>query len=68
MWLLFLSTRPSIANFSSSNRNCILSFFKGITVKELEDLINMQKRLLTKLREECRILNEQLELLAIKYK
>ncbi len=41
---------------------------KGITVKDLEDLIEKQKKLLNKLKEECKILNEQLEVLAIKYK
>lgn len=39
-----------------------------VTVKELEDLIQMQKKLLTKLKSECKTLNEQLEILAIKYK
>lgn len=43
-------------------------FFKGLTVKELEDLIEMQKKLLSKLKNECKVLNEQLEILAVKYK
>lgn len=43
-------------------------FFKGVTVKELEDLIDMQKRLISKMRGECKTLNEQLEVLAIKYR
>ena len=40
----------------------------GITVKELEELIEKQKKLLTQLKQECKMLNEQLEVLAIKYK
>lgn len=39
-----------------------------VTVKELEDVVGMQRKLLNKLKEECKLLNEQLELLAIKYK
>ena len=40
----------------------------GLTVKELEDLIEKQKKLLKKLRDECKTLNEQLQILAVKYK
>ena len=39
-----------------------------ITVKELEEVIEKQKKLLSKLKDECKILNEQLEVIAIKYK
>ena len=39
-----------------------------LTVKELEDLIEMQKKLLRRLKNECKVLNEQLEILAVKYK
>ena len=39
-----------------------------VTVKELEDLIEMQKKHLNRLKGECKLLNEQLEILAIKYK
>ena len=39
-----------------------------VTVKELEDLIEMQKKHLNKLKGECKLLNEQLEILAMKYK
>jgi hypothetical protein len=39
-----------------------------LTVKELEDIIDMQKDLITKLRSECKLLNEQLEIITIKYK
>jgi phage-related tail protein len=47
----------------------IYSFHKiGITVKELEELIEKQKKLLTQLKQECKMLNEQLEVIAIKYK
>ncbi len=41
---------------------------KGITVKELEEVVELQRKLSNKLKEECKSLNEQLELLAIKYK
>lgn len=39
-----------------------------LTVKELEDLIELQKKHITKLKSECRTLNEQLEILAVKYR
>jgi cell division protein FtsX len=39
-----------------------------VTVKDLEDLIEMQKKLLNKMKKECKTLNDQLEVLAIKYK
>ena len=39
-----------------------------LTVKDLEDLIEKQKLLLNKLKEECKVLNEQLEILSLKYK
>ncbi len=39
-----------------------------ITLKELEDLIELQKRHISKLKTECGTLTEQLEILAIKYK
>lgn len=39
-----------------------------LTVKDLEDLIEKQKLLLNKLKEECKLLNEQLGILSLKYK
>ncbi len=39
-----------------------------VTLKELEDLIELQKRHINKLKTECGTLNEQLEILSIKYR
>lgn len=41
---------------------------EGVTVKELEDLVETQKKLIDKLKSECKSLNEQLEIIAAKYK
>lgn len=41
---------------------------KGVTVKELEDLAEMQRKHMNKLRDECKTLNDQLEVLVVKYR
>jgi hypothetical protein len=41
---------------------------KGVTVKDLEDLVDSQKKLLDQLRGECKTLNDQLQVLAVKYR
>lgn len=42
--------------------------YQAVTVKELEDLVEVQKKHIDKLRTECKTLNEQLEILVLRYK